>query len=156
VPVEAQFNYALCLAAQRRTGEAAELLRKVIAVNPHHAGALSSLGQLAEMEGKLQDASILYSQAAAAAPQDPVLRFNVGRMLIAERRFDDAIAELAPLRTAEHPERPKFLFALATATVLAGRVADGRQLAVEARDLARARGQGALADAIDRELAKIQ
>jgi tetratricopeptide (TPR) repeat protein len=156
VPVEAQFNYAQCLAAQRRTAEAAELLRKVIAVNPQHAGALSSLGQLAEMEGRVQEAASLYGQAAAAAPQDPVIRFNVGRMLIAERRIDDATAEPAPLRTATHPERPKFLFALATANVLAGRVADGRQLAVEARDLARARGQGALADAIDRELAKIQ
>ena len=156
VPVEARFNYALALAAQGRGAEAADLFRQVLAVNPHHAGALSSLAQLAEMEGKVPEAATLYGQAAAAAPQDPVIRFNVGRMLIAQRRFDDAVAELSPLRATEHPDRPKFLFALATANVLAGRVADGRQLAVEARDLARARGQGALADAIDRELAKIQ
>ena len=41
------------------------------------------------------------------------------------------------------------LFALATAHVQAGNIAAGRRYAVEARDLARARGQADLAAAID-------
>lgn len=155
VPAEGHYNYGLCLAAQNDRAAAASQFEQALAVNPQHAGALTSLGQLAELSGRVDEAEAYYRKASAAAPQDPSVRFNVGRMLLAKRRYDDARAELEPLRTIDHPDRPKFLFGLATADVLAGRVDEGRRLAVEARDLARERGQRELADAIERELAKL-
>jgi Flp pilus assembly protein TadD len=117
---------------------------------------LSSLGQLAEVEGRVDQAEASYRSAAAAAPNDPQYRFNVGRMLIARGQFIDAIAQLDPLKSVEHPDRPRFLFGLATAYVLAGRREEGQRYAIEARDLARERGQRELADSIDRDLAKLK
>jgi len=156
VPAEAHYNFGLCLAAQRKSAEAAEVFRMALAVNPEHAGALSSLGQLAELEGRVDQAEASYRSAAAAAPNDPQYRFNVGRMLIAQGQFMEAIAQLDPLKSVEHPDRPKFLFGLATAYVLAGRREEGQRYAIQARDLARERGQRELADSIDRDLAKLK
>jgi tetratricopeptide (TPR) repeat protein len=156
VPAEAHYNFGICLAAQQRHAEAAETFRKALAANPHHAGALTALGQLAEVEGRVGEAEASYRQALAESPGDPAIRFNVGRMLIARREYNAAVDELGPLRSIDHPDRPRFLFGLATANVLAGNLEEGRRLSIEARDLARERGQRELADAIDRELAKLQ
>ena len=126
VPAEAHYNFGICLAAQRKGAEAADMFRRALAVNPHHAGAESALGQLAEVEGRVDEAEASYRKAAAAAPGDPVIRFNIGRMLIARHQYRDAIAELDPLKSADHPDRPRFLFGLGTAYVLSGDVATGR------------------------------
>lgn len=155
VPAEAHYNFGICLAAQRKGAEAADMFRKALAVNPHHAGALSALGQLAEVEGRVDEAEASYRKALAASPGDPTIRFNIGRMLIARRQYQDAIAELDPLKSADHPDRPRFLFGLGTAYVLSGDVATGRKYSVEARDLARERGQRELAEAIERELERL-
>ena len=156
VPAEAHYNFGLCLAAQRKSAEAADMFRMALAVNPEHAGALSSLGQLAELEGRVDEAEASYRSAAAAAPNDPLIRFNIGRMLIARGQFTDAIAQLDPLKSVEHPDRPRFLFGLATAYVLAGHREEGQRYAIQARDLARERGQREFADSIDRDLAKLK
>lgn len=156
VPAEGHYNFGLCLAAQRKTPEAASLFNMALAANPGHAGALGSLGQLAELEGRVDEAEALYRRAMVASPGDPQIRFNVGRMLIARRQFAEAIAELDPLKSSESPDRARYLFGLATAHVLAGHRDEGQQYAIQARDLARERGQGDLADAIERELAKLK
>jgi tetratricopeptide (TPR) repeat protein len=156
VPAEAHYNFGICLAAERKSADAADLFRKALAVNPHHAGALSALGQLAEVEGRVDEAEASYRKALAENPGDPVVRFNIGRMLIARRQYSEAIAELGPLALADHPDRARFLFGLGTAYVLSGDVATGRKYSVEARDLARQRGQNEFADAIELELEKLQ
>ena len=155
VPAEALYNFGICLAAQRKGADAGDMFRKALAVNPHHPGALSALGQLAEVEGRVDEAEASYRKAAAAAPGDPMIRFNIGRMLIARGQYQDAIAELDPLKSADHPDRPRFLFGLGTAYVLSGDAATGRKYSVEARNLARERGQNDFADAVERELANL-
>lgn len=154
-PAEAHYNFGICLAAQHKSADAADMFKKALAVDPHHAGALGALGQLAEVEGRVDEAEASYRKAAAAAPGDPVIRFNIARMLIARRQYQDAIAELDPLKLSDHPDRPRFLFGLGTAYVLSGDVATGRRYSVEARNLARERGQNDFADAVDLELAKL-
>jgi tetratricopeptide (TPR) repeat protein len=156
VPAEAHYNFGICLAAQGKSTEAADLFRTALAVNPGHAGAHSSLGQLAELEGRVDEAEASYRRAAAASPNDPQIRFNVGRMLIARGKFIDAIAELDPMKSIDHPESARFLFALATAHVLAGHRDEGQRYAIQARDLAVERGQSELANAIERDLAKLK
>jgi hypothetical protein len=68
----------------------------------------------------------------------------------------DAIAELEKLTEPRDSEAPRYLFALATAHVQASHKDEGIKWAAEARNLALEYGQRELADAIDRELAKLR
>jgi superkiller protein 3 len=152
---EAHYNFGACLAMQRKKDAAADAFRKALALNPQYAAAWSGLGHLAEMDGRISDAETAYRKAAEQSPADPMVRFNIARLLIARQQYRDAIAELEPATTLDHPDRALFLFGLSTAHVLAGDIAAGREYAVQARDLARSRGQNELAAAIERDLAKL-
>jgi len=155
VPAEAHFNYAMCLAAQGKNADAESTFRKAVETNPQYAGAWSALGRLAELNGRVQEAETDYRKAGEFAPNDPLVRLNIARMLIARQQYREAIAQLEPIANADHPERARVLFGLSTAYVLAGDVASGRQYAVEARDVAKDRGQNELAAAIERDLEKL-
>jgi tetratricopeptide (TPR) repeat protein len=154
-PAEAHFNYGICLAAQGQLEPAADLFQKALAINPQYTSAWLSLGQIAEMSGRIDEAETSYRRAVEQAPADPAARFNLARMLIAGRQYSEAIAILAPVSDRDLPDRPRYLFALATAYVLSGDVATGRERAIVARDLARQKGQRELAEAIERELGKL-
>ena len=155
VPAEAHLNFGMCLAAQGKRAEAEGVFKKAVEANPQYASAWSALAQLAELDGRVQDAEADYRNAAEFAGNDPVIRFNIARMLIARQQYRDAIAQLEPIASADHPDRARFLFGLSTAHVLAGDLALGRQFAVEARDVAKSRGQTELAAAIERDLEKL-
>jgi Flp pilus assembly protein TadD len=77
-------------------------------------------------------------------------------MLLAARRFDDAIAEFERLREPRDAEAPRYWFGLAVAYVHAGRRDEGLALASEARSLAEAFGQHELAAAIDRDMTSLK
>ena len=77
-------------------------------------------------------------------------------MLIALGRPDDAARELRELTEPRDAEAPRYLFALSTAYVRAGRKDDGIRWANDARQLALQFGDTVLASAIERDLAKIQ
>ena len=47
----------------------------------------AALGQLAEVEGRVDEAEASYRKALAESPGDPMVRFNIGRMLIARRQY---------------------------------------------------------------------
>lgn len=76
--------------------------------------------------------------------------------MIALGRPDDAIRELELLTEPRDAEAPRYLFALATAHVRAGRRQEGVKWATEARDLALKHGDTALAAAIEKDLARIK
>jgi superkiller protein 3 len=152
---EAHYNFGMALAMQGRKEAAAEAYKKALAINPQYANAWSGLGQLAEMDGRLGEAESSYRKAAEQAPADPLIRFNIARMLIATQRYREAIAELQPAIAVDHPDRARFLFGLSTAHVLAGDIAEGRRYGVQALDLAESRGQVDLAAAIQRNLEKL-
>jgi hypothetical protein len=67
-----------------------------------------------------------------------------------------AIAAFEALREPVDAETPRYLFALSTALVRAGKVEDGRRLAAEAQTLAIEFGQTEFARAIAAELAKLK
>jgi hypothetical protein len=77
-------------------------------------------------------------------------------MLLAARRFDDAIAEFEQLREPRDAEAPRYWYGLAVAQVQAGRRDEGLALAREARRLAEAFGQHELTAAIDRDIASLK
>ena len=152
---EGHYNYGVCLAAQGEASRAATEFRSALEINPQYAQAWLAQGQLAERDGRLDEAEASYRKAAEHAPDNPITQFNLARMLLARRDSQQAIAVLERIATRDDPNRARVLFALATAHVQAGDIAAGRRYAMEARDLARARGQSDLAAAIERDLAKL-
>ena len=152
---EAHYNFAVCLASQNDAAGAADQFETALEINPQYARAWVGLGQLAEKEGRLEEAENAYRKATEQAPDDAATLFNLARMMLARRDGRQAIAVLERIATRDDPNRARFLFALATAHVQAGDLAAARRYATEARDLAQARGQADLAAAIERDLAKL-
>lgn len=152
---EAHYNYGVALAVRQRHADAAAALRQAIEVNPSHAAALNGLGVLLERDSKWDDAAALYRRAIESQPTFRLARFNLGRSLIALKQYDGAIRELERLLTPEDKESPRYVYALATAYLRAGRRDAGLKYAQEARRLAQAYDQAALVAAIDRDLAAV-
>jgi Tfp pilus assembly protein PilF len=152
---DAYYNYGVTLLLQERDGDAAVAFQRVVFVNPQSAGAWNSLGQIAERRGRLDEALARYRTAVEWAPADTGIRFNLGRLLIATRRYPEAIAQFEILAGGTGPEQPRYVFGLATAWVLSGDLGKGRRFALDARALAAARGQSDLVAAIDRDLARL-
>jgi Tfp pilus assembly protein PilF len=152
---EAHYNYGVLLQAQERWSEAATAFRAAIAANPDHAAARNNLGQLLEREGRREEAVEQYRRAVASQPSFAMARFNLARMQIALKQFDEAAANFERLAEGPSPERARYLFGLATARVLAGRVDEGSAIARQAREEAARAGSTDLVAAIDRELAKL-
>lgn len=152
---EAHYNFAVCLATEGDAARAADQFRTALEIAPDYVPAWIGLAQLAEATGRLAEAEEAYRSAARHAPDDAATQFNLARMLLARRQGHEAIAVLQQIVIRDHPDRARYLFALATAHVQAGDSAAGRRYALEARDLAHARGQVELARAIERDLARL-
>jgi tetratricopeptide (TPR) repeat protein len=153
---QAHYDYGVLLGMQDRWDAAAAAFRDAIAANPLHAAARNGLGQALERQQKFAEAEAEYRRAVEAQPTFRLARFNLGRMLLALKRADEAIGVLERLTEPRDAETPRYLFALSTAYVRSGRVAEGLRWGTDARDLAAAYGQKDLAAAIDRSLALIR
>ena len=112
--------------------------------------------KLAMIHEDFEGAAEEYRQAIASQPGFRLSRFNLGRMLIALGRPEEAVAEFIKLTEPRDAESPRYLFGLATAHVRAGRKSEGIKWATEARRLALEFGQDELARAIERELALLK
>jgi protein O-GlcNAc transferase len=153
---ELHYDYGVLLGLQQKWSEAQEAYRRAVAINPNYPEAHNNLGQVLERNRQLDAALDEYRTAVANRPTFRLARFNVGRMLIALGRLDDAIAELQNTTEPRDAEAPRYLFALSTAYVRAGRKEEGIRWATDARQLALQYGDTALAAAIDRDLATIR
>jgi tetratricopeptide (TPR) repeat protein len=153
---DAHYDYGVLLGLQEKWDLAAAAYRDAIAVNPRHAEAHNNLGQILERQRELEPAAAEYKIAAECQPAFRIATFNLGRMLIALGRTDQAITELGRLTEPRDAEAPRYLFALATAHVRAGHRDQGIKFATEARQLALHYGQQELADAIERDLARLR
>ena len=152
----AHYDYGVVLGLQEKWDLAAEAYQRAIAVNPSHAQAHNNLGQILEHQRRLDAAADEYRRAVDSQPAFRLARFNLGRMLIALGRTGEAITELERLTEPRDTEAPRYLFALATAHVRAGRKDEGIRWATEARRLALEHGQEELAAAIARDLAALK
>lgn len=152
----AHVDYGLLLTEQGKWDEAAAAYRKALAINPLDARAHNNLGQVLEQQRQLDPALAAYTEAVRHQPTFRLARFNMGRMLIALGRNAEAVAALEPIAEPRDAESPRYLFALATAYVRAGRKDEGIKWASEARRLALEHRQSDLAAAIERELAKLR
>jgi tetratricopeptide (TPR) repeat protein len=153
---DAHYDYGVLLALQEQWESAAAAYRKALELNPQHAEARNNLGQVLERQGKIADAAAEYARAVESQPTLRIARFNLGRMLIAQGQPDAAATQLAALTEPRDAEAPRYLFALATAHLRAGRRDDALKWATEAKALAERFGDAALAAAIEKDLAKIR
>jgi len=153
---DAHYDYGVLLGLQEQWDLAAEAYRRAIAVNPQHARAHNNLGEILERQRDFVSAAGEYRRAIEGQPAFRLARFNLGRMLIALGRNSEAIVELEKLTEPRDAEAPRYLFALATAYVRAGRKDEGIKWAADAGALALEHGQTDLAAAIERELARLR
>ena len=153
---DAHYDYGVLLSQQQKWDLAEEAYRKAIVVNPLHAQAHNNLAQLLERRKLFEDAAQEYSRALDAWPTFRLARFNLGRMLIALDRNEQAIVTLDKLREPVDESTPPYLFALSTAYVRAGQRDEGIKWGTAARQLALQYGQRELADAIERDLARLK
>jgi tetratricopeptide (TPR) repeat protein len=150
------YDYGVVQGMQQSWEAAAGAYRRAIEINPLHANAHNNLGQLLELQRRFEEAAEHYRKAVAAQPSFRLGRFNLGRMLLALNRPEQAVVEFEQLQRPVDAETPRYVFALSTAYVRAGRVTEGIELANAARRLAIEQGQTELADAIGRELSKLK
>ncbi len=109
-PSTATFWFEHALAAEGRADKIAaeRAYRKVLAIDPEHAGALLNLGNMSFQAGALRAALDLYERAAAAAPTLPEAQYNLANVLDDLGQVDAAVAAyartlaLAPAFKAAH------------------------------------------------------
>ena len=89
------FATALQHHRQRRMGEAEQLYRQVLAVDPNHIDALHMLGVLAYQAGRPEAAVDLIGRAIALNPANPSFHNNMGEALRYLGRLDEAVAHLS-------------------------------------------------------------
>lgn len=92
-----------------RVDEAAALIGKQPFEVRNHPGVKQSIGHIAQIEGNPAAAIEAFTQAVVLAPEDPVLREDLARALISERRFADAETHLAWLQPTDHYQRRRDL-----------------------------------------------
>jgi tetratricopeptide (TPR) repeat protein len=153
---QAHYDYGVILGLQEQWEPAAEMYRKALAVNPLHVQAHNNLGQILERGRDFASAAAEYQQAVDAQPAFRLARFNLGRMLLALGRNEAAIVEFEKVQQPIDAETPRYVFALSTVYVRAGKTSEGIKLATDAQRLAIEYGQTDLAAAIARELAKLK
>jgi tetratricopeptide (TPR) repeat protein len=155
--------------ARRRTGapEAEQPLRLAVELAPRHPRALRSLAELEAERGRPAQAAALLERALAAEPESEATRLELARALAATRGPAPALEVLAGAGAPE-PREPETLQEIAGLERRAGRLDAARATLERAlaawpeekalRSLlaavAREHGDGAAAEALDRELAQ--
>ena len=150
------YDYGVVLGLQGKWDAAAYAYRQALDANPLHADSRNNLGQILERRRDFAGAAEQYRQAVDVRPTFRLARFNLGRMLLVAAKNDEALAEFEKLQQPVDAETPRYLFALSTALVRAGRLADGLRLGADAQRLAAQFGQEDLARAIAGELSKLK
>jgi tetratricopeptide (TPR) repeat protein len=153
---QVHYDYGVVLGLQDQWDAAADQYRKALAVNPLHVQAHNNLGEILERRQDVTGAAAEYRQAVDAQPSFRLARFNLGRMLLGLGRTDEALAQFEQIQQPVDAETPRYVFALSTAYVRKGRIAEGITLAGDAQRLAIEHGQPELAAAIARELTKLK
>lgn len=153
---EAHHNFGLALLAANDAARAEPVLRQAVEGNPHDAEALNGLGVLLEAAGRHAEAEAMYQRAVQANPVARAFRFNYARVLVSQRRYDEALAELARITDPDDAEGARYLFATAVVHVRKGDRARGLQVGQEALARARRHGLTDLAAAIERDLEKLR
>ncbi|EMD38605.1 hypothetical protein CERSUDRAFT_105193 [Gelatoporia subvermispora B] len=108
--------------------------RKAVEIHPHNAVLLGCVGMVTERYGDRAKALELFDQAVRLSPENALVRYRRAKILIAARRYTDAVADLEYLRDTS-PEESNVIFQLAKVYRLMGDSVKGAQLLAVARDV---------------------
>jgi tetratricopeptide (TPR) repeat protein len=111
---------------EKKTGEAAEEYREELKVSPNHAPAMIQLAFIDLQESRLEEAVALARRAVSLEPKDPLARYALGRVLLANQNFQESASELEIARELA-PASAKVRFQLANAYRRLGRKADAER-----------------------------
>ena len=153
---DAHYNFGVFRAQQDRLPEAQKAFEAAIAADPGKAEALDSLGAIIEQSGAWDRAASLYRRAIAANRSLPLAHFHLGRILANQRHYPDAIREFEQSLEPASEQTPGFLYALGATHARAGATAKAIEILQRAHIQATQWQQSPLADAIERDLAKLQ
>ncbi len=153
---EAHHNFGLALMRANDRVRAEPVLRLAIERNGADAEALDALGLILESSARLDEAEAMYRRAVEASPNSRALRFNRLRVLVAQQRYDEALADVPRLIEPPDAESVRYLYAAATIHVRRGSIAEGRALAETALARARRYGLTDVAASIERDLATLK
>lgn len=153
---EAHHNFGLALMRANDRVRAETVLRLAIERNGADSEALDALGLIFESSGRLDEAETMYRRAVEASPNRRALRFNRIRVLVAQKRYDEALADVPGLIEPPDAESVRYLYAVSAIHVRRGSIAEGRALAETALARARRYGLTDLAAAIERDLATLK
>jgi predicted Zn-dependent protease len=98
-----------------------------------------------EREGRTAEAIEHYRAAMRNKPNFRMAHFQLGRLLLAQKKTAEAIAELSQTLAPEDADTPRFMYTLAIAHAEAGDYARAASYFREAGQRAAALGQDALA-----------
>src|SRR5256885_1014231 len=129
---------------------------KTLEIDPQHAGAHNNLGYLLERQGKSAEAAAEYRQAIQNKPADRQAHFNLGRVLVNQRDYEEGIRELTKTIEPEDENTPRYVYALGAALARSGDRPSALRYLHRARDSAAALGQSALVASIDRDLRTLE
>ncbi|EKD53656.1 MAG: tetratricopeptide repeat family protein [uncultured bacterium] len=94
-----QLNLANIYKIQGLYDKAAELLQKIIQLNPDYVPALNNLGTVLYARGKFEDAVNLYHRALQKKPDYIDAYYNLGLALIKQNKLDEACSAYQTLLT---------------------------------------------------------
>lgn len=153
---EAYYNYGVLLVQEGKFDEAEKAFRKTLAITPSNDSAHNNLGYLLERQGKLDEAASEYKKAIEANPSSRQAHFKLGRILVNQQHYAEAIEQLQQTLTPVDEDTPTFTYALGAAYGRAGDQAQALHYLEQARELAVANGQTALASAIEKDLKQVK
>ncbi len=153
---EAYYNFGVLEFSRKKFKEAQAAFVKSLEINPFFADAHNNLGYLLEQQGHPDAALGHYRKAVANNPSYRLAHFHLGRVLADRRQYPEAVEHLLKTLQPEDDDTPGYMYGLATAYARSGDSTNGLRYAREARDRAVAKGQNALAAAIERDIQRME
>lgn len=153
---DAHRAFGLALVAANQLAAAVPILTLAVEANSHDAQAHNALGLVHERQTRLTEAEASYRRAAIAAPDVRGYRFNLARVLVGQRRLDEALELLLPLARRDDAESAQYVYATSVVLVRKGDIAAGRRTGEDALSRARRHGLDQLAAVIERDLQKLK
>jgi tetratricopeptide (TPR) repeat protein len=153
---ETYYNFGVLCYQSGRRSDAEGAFREALNRNPANAQAHNNLGSLLQEKGDLAGAAAHFQRAVESQPDLRIARFHLGRIYANQGKYPEAIAQFERAADADEDATPTYLYALGATLARSGDTAKARPVLQSALAKATARGQGKLASAVERDLARLK
>jgi Flp pilus assembly protein TadD len=144
------------MASRQRYTEAEAAFRRALEGSPRYAEAHSNLGAMLERRGMFDQAIGEYQAAIEDKPDFRQAQYQLGHLLLMQKKTADAIAHLSRTLTPEDGDTPRFMYTLGVAYAEASDFTSAERYLQKAGQRAAALGQNDLAERVQMILAKVE